>query len=112
MCQLFIIRIIFQPLSNFPTLFQLNEIEKGGHTAFLYLKLRIPAVKHGAAFWYNLRRSGVGEAFTRHAACPVLIGEKWVANKWITFEDQIFKKPCLPGKFIDEDIHSHYKDFF
>ena len=32
---------------------------------------------------------------TRHAACPVLSGQKWVANKWIHERGQEFKeRPC------------------
>lgn len=91
---------------------QMDEVKTGGYTAFPYLKLRIPVVKHGAAFWYNLNRSGVGESRTCHAGCPVIIGEKWVANKWISFADQMFKRPCLPEKFIEEDMESYYKAFF
>ncbi|KAJ8977990.1 hypothetical protein NQ317_004535 [Molorchus minor] len=39
--------------------------------------------KGTAAFWYNLHASGDGDKLTRHAACPVLAGVKWVSNKWI-----------------------------
>ena len=30
-----------------------------------------------AVFWYNLFPSGEGDYRTRHAACPVLVGNKW-----------------------------------
>ena len=30
-----------------------------------------------AVFWYNLFSSGEGDYRTRHAACPVLVGNKW-----------------------------------
>lgn len=30
-----------------------------------------------AVFWYNLFASGEGDYSTRHAACPVLVGNKW-----------------------------------
>ena len=30
-----------------------------------------------AVFWYNLFPSGEGDYSTRHAACPVLVGNKW-----------------------------------
>ena len=39
-------------------------------TYFLYLQ-------GDAVFWYNLHHDGSGDYDTRHAACPVLIGEKW-----------------------------------
>ena len=28
-------------------------------------------------FWYNLKKNGIGNPRTRHAACPVLVGTKW-----------------------------------
>ena len=30
-----------------------------------------------AVFWYNLFPNGEGDYRTRHAACPVLVGNKW-----------------------------------
>lgn len=30
-----------------------------------------------AVFWYNLFKNGEGDYRTRHAACPVLVGNKW-----------------------------------
>ncbi|CAB4043200.1 prolyl 4-hydroxylase subunit alpha-2-like, partial [Paramuricea clavata] len=47
-----------------------------------------------AVFWYNLRKSGAGDSSTRHAACPVIIGSKWVSNKWIHSYGQEFSRPC------------------
>jgi len=40
--------------------------------------------KNDAIFWYNLRSDDdQGDETTLHASCPVLFGDKWVANKWI-----------------------------
>ncbi|KAI4813783.1 hypothetical protein KUCAC02_003011, partial [Chaenocephalus aceratus] len=47
-----------------------------------------------AVFWYNLFKSGEGDYRTRHAACPVLVGSKWVSNKWIHERGQEFRRPC------------------
>uniref|UniRef100_A0A182PPX1 procollagen-proline 4-dioxygenase n=1 Tax=Anopheles epiroticus TaxID=199890 RepID=A0A182PPX1_9DIPT len=47
-----------------------------------------------AAFWFNLHASGRGDYATRHAACPVLTGTKWVSNKWIHERGQEFRRPC------------------
>lgn len=38
----------------------------------------------------------------RHAACPVIVGSKWVANKWIHEAGNEFTRPC--GLEIDHDI--------
>jgi prolyl 4-hydroxylase len=56
----------------------------------------VPARKGTAAFWYNLRSSGEDHYYTRHAACPVLLGNKWVANKFIYEGGQEFRRPCVP----------------
>ncbi|CAB4058586.1 P4HA [Lepeophtheirus salmonis] len=44
--------------------------------------------------WYNLKDDGYPDELTRHAACPVLFGQKWIGNKWIGYTPQIYKKPC------------------
>ena len=31
---------------------------------------------------------------TLHAGCPVLYGEKWVSNKWIRVNGEMFTRPC------------------
>lgn len=47
-------------------------------------------------------RSGEGDLRTRHAACPVLVGDKWVANKWIHEAGQEFRRPCGLRTFDQE----------
>ena len=47
---------------------------KGGATIFPYMKVYVPAIKGSAAFWYNLKDSGDEDYYTKHAACPVLLG--------------------------------------
>ncbi|KFP22234.1 Prolyl 4-hydroxylase subunit alpha-3, partial [Egretta garzetta] len=46
---------------------------------------------NAALFWWNLRRNGDGDGDTLHAGCPVLAGDKWVANKWIHEHGQEFR---------------------
>nr|XP_009938925.1 PREDICTED: prolyl 4-hydroxylase subunit alpha-3 [Opisthocomus hoazin] len=52
------------------------------------------ALQNAALFWWNLRRNGDGDEDTLHAGCPVLAGDKWVANKWIHEHGQEFRRPC------------------
>jgi hypothetical protein len=91
---------------------KLSDVEKGGSTVFPLLNLKIPVTKGSAAFWYNLFPSGeIGEIFelsrnfninlisfedhqTLHSGCPVLIGTKWVANKWMHEHGQEWFRPC------------------
>ncbi|NXF84939.1 P4HA3 hydroxylase, partial [Eubucco bourcierii] len=72
----------------------LSSVQAGGSTAFIYANFSVPVVKNAALFWWNLRRSGAGDGDTLHGACPVLAGDKWVANKWIHEHGQEFRRPC------------------
>ncbi|KRZ67939.1 Prolyl 4-hydroxylase subunit alpha-2, partial [Trichinella papuae] len=75
-------------------LFYISQPEAGGATVFITHKLAIFPVEGDAAFWFNLKSNGEGDMSTRHAACPVLSGVKWVANKWIHERGQEFYRPC------------------
>ncbi|KAI6235644.1 Procollagen-proline 4-dioxygenase [Aphelenchoides besseyi] len=75
-------------------LFYMTKPEKGGGTVFTEIKTTVMPSKNDALFWYNLMRSGEGDLRTRHAACPVLLGVKWVSNKWIHEAAQEFRRPC------------------
>uniref|UniRef100_A0A1I8AHF3 procollagen-proline 4-dioxygenase n=1 Tax=Steinernema glaseri TaxID=37863 RepID=A0A1I8AHF3_9BILA len=75
-------------------LFYMSQPEMGGGTVFTELKTTVMPSHHDALFWYNLYRSGEGDLRTRHAACPVLTGVKWVSNKWIHELGQEFRRPC------------------
>ncbi|XP_052085746.1 prolyl 4-hydroxylase subunit alpha-1-like [Mytilus californianus] len=75
-------------------LFYLNDVKVGGATVFPNINTRIPVIQGGAAFWYNLLPSGLTDNRTVHAGCPVVIGSKWVGNKWIREAGQMFRRPC------------------
>uniref|UniRef100_A0A9J2PY10 procollagen-proline 4-dioxygenase n=1 Tax=Ascaris lumbricoides TaxID=6252 RepID=A0A9J2PY10_ASCLU len=75
-------------------LIYMSDVESGGATVFNHLGNAVFPSKYDALFWYNLRRDGEGDLRTRHAACPVLTGIKWVSNKWIHDRGQEFRRPC------------------
>ncbi|KAL7078512.1 hypothetical protein ACQ4LE_002658 [Meloidogyne hapla] len=83
-------------------LFYLTKPDEGGFTVFTDLKSAMKPSKYDCLFWYNLLRSGEGDLRTRHAACPVLLGNKWVSNKWIHEKGQEFLRPCALMPSVQE----------
>lgn len=75
-------------------LFYMSDVPQGGATVFPSIRVSLWPTKGSAAFWYNLYPNGEGDYETRHAACPVLAGSKWVSNKWIHEVGQEFRRPC------------------
>ncbi|XP_075258138.1 prolyl 4-hydroxylase subunit alpha-1-like isoform X1 [Convolutriloba macropyga] len=74
----------------------LSDVAEGGYTAFPILNLAVKPRKGTALVWHNLNSDGVQEPRTYHGGCPVLMGNKRIANKWIHYGGQPFTDPCLP----------------
>ncbi|XP_077564432.1 prolyl 4-hydroxylase subunit alpha-2-like [Haemaphysalis longicornis] len=92
-------------------LIYLSDVEAGGATAFVRLGVAVAPRAGSALFWYNWRpssapvvHSGVwldqmraGDPATRHAACPVLIGSKWIVTKWIRERNNVAVNYDVPS---------------
>ena len=74
----------------------LNQVEAGGGTAFdyPYNEILVHPTRGSAAFWYNLNHKNHRSSLTHHGGCPVLVGSKWILNKWAYSFEQFEKFPC------------------
>jgi prolyl 4-hydroxylase len=85
----------------------LSNVELGGSTSFPLLGIASKPQIGDAVFWVNLRASGLSDPLTVHAGCPVIVGDKWITNKWILYFDQYEKFKCKLGK--DETFDTFHK---
>ena len=78
----------------------LNDVGAGGGTAYHFpnREMLVKPEKGAAAFWMNLKSDGRLERQSMHGGCPVLMGSKWILNKWMYQFDQWRKYPCLLEK--------------
>lgn len=65
-------------------MYYLTDVQYGGATAFIHPRIAVRPEKGSAVLWHNLLfDTGLLDDRTMHGSCPVLLGNKWVANKWI-----------------------------
>ena len=57
--------------------------------------MSVAPARGAAVFWHNIKRSGRSDMHMLHGGCPVLYGNKWVANKWIREWPNVFKRKCI-----------------
>ena len=72
----------------------LSSPAQGGRTVFPQLGLSVRPVAGSALMWVNIRSNGLFDTRVLHMGCPVLRGNKWIANKWVLWADQMFRYSC------------------
>ncbi|KAF2880915.1 hypothetical protein ILUMI_25244 [Ignelater luminosus] len=86
-------------------LIYMSDVEQGGSTVFPRLKVAVRPKKGTALIWHNLNAYGEVIKETFHTACPVLVGSKWAANKWIHVAGQELLRPKLKN-----NVHNSHLD--
>ncbi|XP_069997545.1 prolyl 4-hydroxylase subunit alpha-1 [Penaeus vannamei] len=76
----------------------LKDVPQGGRTVFPWVGTGVRPKRGSALLWYNMNRVGMPDSRLQHGACPVLLGDKWVINKWIFYGGQLHTLPCGPEK--------------
>jgi len=60
----------------------------GGATVWPFAGISVFPRTGSAILWYNLSRDGELDPFTFHKGCSVILGNKWIGNKWIIANGQ------------------------
>ena len=76
-------------------MFYLNDVKLGGRTVFPRLGVSVPPERGSAVLWHNIQEDGWSDMMMLHGGCPVLLGKKIVANKWIREVANKFRRKCL-----------------
>ncbi|KAI3850240.1 hypothetical protein MKW92_018017 [Papaver armeniacum] len=79
-------------------LLYLSDVEEGGETMFPYengsnmnigydyekcIGLKVKPRRGDGLLFYSLYPNGTIDQMSLHGSCPVIVGQKWVATKWI-----------------------------
>ena len=69
-------------------------VYSGGATVWPFAGVSVFPDKGDGILWYNLFRNKDPDIYTHHSACPVLLGTKWIGNKWIGYNSQWDTAKC------------------
>ena len=89
----------------------LSTVEAGGGTAFPLLGIKSNSKAGDALFWNNLLSDGKRDFLSVHGGCPIVIGSKWVTNKWILHYDNFRTTPCHLTEYKPIDTFHLYRKY-
>ena len=72
----------------------LTTVESGGRTIFPQAGISVKPNIGSALFWFNMGAKNNYDSRVYHLGCPVLYGNKWIANKWIKSLANFKNYPC------------------
>ena len=87
----------------------MSHVRAGGRTVFPSLGVTVKPERGMAVVWFNTKDDGQADALTHHGGCPVVIGSKWITNKWLHQFDQFNEYPCSIKEGQRIDIKKHWK---
>ena len=76
----------------------LSSTTRGGNTVFPLLGLSSPPRQGTALVWHTLDTRGRPRQTMKHLGCPVVMGDKWILNKWVKWHHHMFSHPCLTNR--------------
>ena len=72
----------------------ISEVVEGGRTVFSGAQVGVKGRLGAGLVWWNVRSDGSLDSRNHHTGCPVVRGNKWIANKWVKWPDQMWRYPC------------------
>ena len=82
----------------------------GGATVWPYIGVSVFPEKGDGIVWYNLLRKNAVDYHLTHKACPVILGTKWICNKWIGYDDQWRMDDINCALSSDRRFHPRFYD--
>ena len=71
----------------------MTDVQAGGRTIFPQAGISVKPEEGKALFWYNVGTRSNFDSRIFHLGCPVMYGNKWIANKWIKLLPQFQNFP-------------------